>query len=84
MIDYDGCVGVQVTPDNPDALLHFFIKMHQICLGEDNLKYRKLKNKQMELELSCIKTSLNPDLHITGGNWHIRNNLEEVYERSNR
>jgi hypothetical protein len=85
MIDYDGCVGVQVMPDNPNALLHFFIKIHQILIGEEELKQRKLKNKQMELELKCIDPGLNPDLHITGGNWHVRNNnVVGVHNSSNR
>lgn len=84
MIDYDGFLGVQVTPDNSEMLLDVFIKIHQILIGEEELKQRKLKNKQIELELKCIDPGLNSDLHITGGNWHVKNNnVVGVHNSSN-
>lgn len=66
MIDYDGCVGVQVTPDNCDKLNKeiedFFEKYFegyrekitmQKIIERDNQKCRLMKNK--EIELTCIK-----------------------------
>lgn len=67
MIDYDGCIGVQVTPDNicelnkeiEDFFEKYFegyrekITMQKI-IERDNQKCRLIKNK--EIELTRIKT----------------------------
>lgn len=62
MIDYDGCVGVQVTPDNCDELNKeiedFFEKYFeeyrqkinkQKLINLDSQKCRLMRNKEIEL-----------------------------------
>lgn len=62
MIDYDGVIGVQVTPDNYDELnkeiQNFFEKYFegyrekitmQKIIERDNRKCRLIKNKEIEL-----------------------------------
>lgn len=62
MIDYDGCIGVQVTPDNINELKKeiedFFEKNFedykekiamQKIIERDNQRCRLMKNKEIEL-----------------------------------
>ena len=54
MIDYDGCIGVQVTLDNLDKL----DKCIDECLGNYCEEYRQKVNKQKLINLDSQKCRL--------------------------